>query len=106
MKFLDQDYALIPFILTDEQREQGMADGAIDLKKLKEDLRAGISININEADLLTEISYKIPTILGLPLVWTIKIPLMYSIIGRVQATSMPETGSWENMTIVVNLKPR
>jgi len=59
-------------------------------------VRQGLQINFNKATLLHESEFKIPTSIGLPLVYRHKVPAVISLKGKVQL---------ESTQLVIDLKP-
>lgn len=71
---------------------QLLQEGSISLKQAEQNLRQGVHLNINKATMLREMSFKIPTIVGLPLVWSVKVPAVMSLKGKVQLQGTYQEG--------------
>jgi hypothetical protein len=95
MKFKGQEVGFLPLskqlinslIETDRQTT---------FRSLMSKVRQGMQINFNKATLLHESEFKIPTSIGLPLVYRHKVPAVISIKGKIQL---------ESTQLVLDIKP-
>jgi isochorismate synthase EntC len=101
MKFKDQDYGFLP--IKREFIRSMMSEGKFNLREIESKLRQGVMLNFNKASMLHEMTYKIPTTMGLPLTVTTKIPVVMSVHGKLQAVTSER--SLRSFKINVNLKP-
>jgi hypothetical protein len=78
--------------LSKDSLAQLLQEGSISLKQAEQNLRQGVHLNINKATMLREMSFRIPTIVGLPLVWSVKVPAVMALKGKVQLEGSYQEG--------------
>jgi len=98
LRFKEQEVALIPF---NKEKIRAYLGSSENLREWQSKLSNGLPINYNGATVLHEMSYKIPTTLGLPLIINVRIPAVFKLSGKVQASY----ANFNQMNIKVDLKP-
>jgi hypothetical protein len=101
MKFKDQDYGFLP--IKRELIRTFLNENNFNMRQMESNLRHGVKLNFNKVSMLHEMTYKIPTTLGLPLTITTKIPMVLSVQGQLQALTSEHT--LKSFKIQANLKP-
>jgi hypothetical protein len=101
MKFKDQDYGFLP--IKRELIRTMLSENNFNMREITSKLRQGLNLNFNKVSMLHEMTYKVPTTMGLPITVTTKIPLVLSVQGKVQA--MTSEHSLKSFKIHANLKP-
>jgi len=84
LKIKDQEIALLPF--HKETVKQWMNENRQSRQEWETKLRNGMPVNLHGAAMLHEMSYKIPTSVGFPLEITIRVPAVFKLSGKIQAT--------------------
>lgn len=90
--------------VSSENIAQLLQDGPMNVRHIEQRLRQGQQININKAAILQESLFKIPTTLGLPLVFQHKIPVVATLKGKLQLEM--KDNSYDRMVLHADLKPR
>lgn len=103
MKFKDQDFGFLP--IKEEMIRSWLNENNLNMREVESKLRSGVKVNFNKATILHEMSYKIPTTMGLPLSVTIKVPMVLSLHGNLKAVSNSER-SLKSFKVAAELKPR
>jgi hypothetical protein len=101
MKFKDQDYGFLP--IKRELIKTILNENHFNMREIQSKLRQGLNLNFNKVSMLHEMTYKIPTTMGLPMTITAKIPMVLSVQGKVQALTSEH--SLKSFKIHANLKP-
>jgi hypothetical protein len=99
MKLKEQEIALLPF--HKETVQQWLQENRASRQDLESKLRNGLPVNLHGASLLHEMSYKIPTTIGFPLEFKIRVPVVFKVTGKLQASYE----SWTKASIKAELKP-
>jgi hypothetical protein len=91
MRFKDQEFGFLPFSMEtlSESVTKMFEEGTFRVGDIERFLEAGHHFKLYKAFILHEIEHKIPTTLGLPLVWSVSIPTVLSLTGRVKAEIEP-----------------
>jgi len=90
LKLKGQEMGFLPF---DKQWiSEMMSKSSGKWRHYQNNLENGLPINFNKATLLSETEFKIPTTLGLPLVFTHKMPAIMTLKGKIQMKKTPEKG--------------
>jgi hypothetical protein len=99
LKLKGQEIGFLPF---DKQWiSEIMSKTSGKLRHYQNNLQNGLPVNFNKATILSETEYKIPTTIGLPLVFTHKIPAIMTLKGKIQMKKTPEKG----YTFIVDVTP-
>jgi hypothetical protein len=99
LKVKEQEIALLPF--HQETIRRYLGESNVNVREWESKLRNGLALNVHEATVLHEMSYKIPTTLGLPLKVTVRLPAVFKLSGKIQASYESLT----QVTIKADLKP-
>jgi hypothetical protein len=99
MKLKEQEIAFQPF--HKETVQQWLNENRQSRQEWETKLRNGLPINMHGASLLHEMSYKIPTTVGFPLEISVRVPLVFKLTGKIQATYE----SFSKASIKAELKP-
>lgn len=105
LKFKDQDFGVLPFNIETmtESFSDFIKEGRVNLREIEKFLESGYNFHLYKAALLHEMSYKIPTTLGMPLVVSIKMPTVMQLTGQIKAKI---TNRWQKAKVeLVNTKP-
>jgi len=99
LKVKDQEIALLPFHKELIQRWLGENNGNV--KEWEQKLRQGLPINVHGATVLHEMTYKIPTTLGMPVLVNVRLPAVFKLSGKIQASY----DTMSKVNIQAHLKP-
>lgn len=105
LRFKDQDFGIIPFNLKTmtETFNDFISEGRINVQEIERFLESGYNFHLYKAAILHEMSFKIPTTLGMPLVLSIKVPTVMQLTGQVKAQIK---NKWQKVKIeLINTKP-
>lgn len=100
LKVKDQEIALLPF--HKETIRKFLGENNANVREWESKLRNGLSINAHEATILHEMSYSIPTTLGMPFIVHVKVPAVFKLTGKIQASYE----SISQISVKADLKPR
>jgi hypothetical protein len=104
VKVKDQDVFILPVSLNTMPTEvMSLFDnGRFDFNQIERFLRQGINFNIHSGGFIQEITRKVPTSIGLPIVLNIKIPTVARLTGNLKVEM---SSPIENVKALVDLKP-
>lgn len=105
LRFKDQEFGFLPFSAQaiGESLSEVISEGKVNLREIEQMLESGYQFHLYKAALIHEMSYKIPTTLGMPLVLSVKVPTVIQLTGQVKAKI---TNQWKKSEIeLVNTKP-
>jgi hypothetical protein len=87
LKYKDQEFGMLPFDLRSmaESLSDFIKDGRVDLRDIESFMESGYNFHFYKAIMLHEMNYKIPTSIGMPLVFTLKVPSIQQLTGQVKA---------------------
>lgn len=106
LKFKDQEVAFLPISsedISDSIREM-IDNDVIDIRSIERMLEQGVQMDITQAWMMHEQSRKMPTILGLPLRTSIKVPLITRLTGQIRGKMEPND-KIRMVQLSFNLKP-
>jgi len=106
LKVKDQEFGFLPisFESLPEDLVQMVESGSFDIRSIKEILENGYRFNFYKGLYLHELSYKIPTTLGLPLKFHTSVPTVMSLTGEVKVI-MPENKMSKIKLVLNEVKP-
>jgi hypothetical protein len=89
------------FPVTKEFLQQIVQDAGSNVRQVEQKLRQGLQVDYTTVAELHDMHYKIPTTMGMPLSVTMKVPVAWSLKGKLQATM----DSPKSFKIHAQLKP-
>jgi phage gp36-like protein len=101
LKFKGQEMGFIP--VSAEKIQRLLQDNSLSLRDLEQKLRQGQEFSLSRATVLQESMFKIPTTLGLPLVFEHRVPLIAAVRGQIQLEL--KDNSYDRMVLNVDIKP-
>jgi hypothetical protein len=98
LKHKDQDFGILPFNMEtmSEYFSDFISEGKIDLREIEKSLESGLTFRLCKAAMVHEMSYKIPTTLGMPLSFSLKVPTVMQMSGQVKAKI---TNRWSKISL-------
>jgi len=107
MKFKNQEFGFIPFnveSISDSMQEM-ISSGVFPIREIERFLEQGHQIKLFKAFFLHEMTYKIPTTLGMPLVFSARIPVVTKLTGRVKVDISPDNSFKRVKVMLEEFKP-
>lgn len=103
LKYKDQDFGMLPFSMESITESFGdmVSEGKLNFQQIERFLASGYNFKFYKGSMLHEMSYTIPTTLGMPLVASFKIPVVAQVTGQIRANFQPEK-SLESVKIELN----